>query len=601
MSMKLNWQNWRFSIFTKLLAMFFLVMVPVYALAMHMNDVGSGIVRNEISSSLQSQIHFYNNSLNKEIDRMIRLQREYVNDDGLVSLGVIAENLDYYERSSIMRQFQQKLNLMKSSGIYVTKASAYIPPIQRIVSTDELSDELPASVIDRLKRSRDRTGTSPLEYEDGRLFLREFYPSLPVSQQRDPIFVLETEVSVIQLQQFLQQISGFEQGGAAIVSSKWMIAGDTDQQVMKPIAQNVWEWVKSEQGNHNGIQTVRLNKQNYITAYEYAPETDTVLLVYVPEFEILGSLKKYKGFLMLMSLVTAILIVLVSLWVYQVIHKPLAKMVRAFRMVESGNLSISLYHRSRDEFSYMYKQFNEMTTKLRLLIYEVYEQKLQTQQAELNQLQSQINPHFLYNSLYLLYRMTKAQDYDNSLKFTKYLGDYFRYITKKTGDDVPLEQEWHHVRMYMEIQNIRFSNRLKVTISDLPEGLRSLMVPRLILQPLVENAYQHGLENTVTEGLLSVSIEADEKGMRIVTEDNGAGMSEEQFAAWRSRLASDKMNAEVSGIINVHRRLQLKFGADSGISLSPGSRGGLKVTMNIHFAEDKDKEEEHYAALNASR
>jgi two-component system sensor histidine kinase YesM len=577
--------------------MFFLVMIPVYALAIQMNDVGSSIVRSEISGSLRSQIHFYNNSLNKEIDRMIRLQREYVNDDGLLSLGVIAENLDYYQRSAIMRQFQQKLNLMKQSGIYVTKASAYIPPIQRIVSTDELSDELSANVVEQLKRSRDLPGTSPLEYENGRLFLREYYPSLPVSLQRDPVFVLETEVSVIQLQQFLQQISAFEQGGAALVSAEWMIAGDMSRPVMEPIARNVWESVKSGQGDMNGIQTIRLKEQNYITAYEFSPETDTVLLVYVPESEILGSLKKYKGFIMLMSMVTAILIVLVSLWVYQVIHKPLTKMVRAFRMVETGNLSIFLYHRSRDEFSYLYNQFNEMTTKLKSLIYEVYEQKLQTQQAELNQLQSQINPHFLYNSLYLLYRMTKAQDYDNSLRFTKYLGDYFRYITKQTGDDVSLEQEWHHVRMYMEIQNLRFSNRLKVTITDLPESLHSLMVPRLILQPLVENAYQHGLENTVTEGRLSVSLEVEGNVLRIVTEDNGTGMTEEQVAGWRSRLASDKMNAEVSGIINVHRRLQLKFGIESGITLSPGSQGGLKVVMSIHLS--KEDEEEPYAALDA--
>jgi two-component system sensor histidine kinase YesM len=567
--------------------MFFIVMLPVYALAIQMNDMGSQIVRNEISNSLLSQIRFYNNSLNKEIDRMIRLEREYVNDNDLLSLSVIAEGLSYYERTTMMKQFQTKLDLMKSTGIYVSKASVYIPPIQRIISTDELSESLSKETVDQLKNWREQPNNSPLYYHNESLFIREFFPSLPISPQRDPLFVLETEVSVFQLQQFLKQIVGFKQGGAAIVSTKWAISDSINQET-EPIAANAREWVKNKIGQRQGVETIKLDKQNYFIAFEYSPETDMALLVYVPESEVLGPLKKYKGFIFTTSVVTAVLIVLVSYWIYQVIHKPLTKMVRAFRKVESGHLSFSLFHKSRDEFSYLYEQFNGMTAKLKTLIYEVYEQKLQTQQAELNQLQSQINPHFLYNSLYLLYRMTKAQDYDNSLKFTKYLGDYFRYITKKTGDEVPLMQEWHHLCMYMEIQNIRFSNRVRVTIDDLPSTFHELMVPRLILQPLVENAYNYGLENTMSDGILTVTLETDVEELRIVIEDNGVGMSEDELMNWHKKLASNKVNAEVSGIINVHRRLQLKFGDESGISLSPRLGGGLKVTMKIQLRKGKE-------------
>jgi two-component system sensor histidine kinase YesM len=603
MAIKLNGRTWWFSIFTKLLAMFFIVVLPVYALALQMNDLGAKIVRDEVSNSLRSQLHFYSNSLNKEIDRMIRLQREYVNDNDLISLSVIAEGLSFYERSSLMKQFQQKLKLMKSSGIYVQKASAYIPPINRAISTEDLSENISVEVVEQLKLAREMPHNSPLYYVNGALFLREFYPSLPVSPLRDPLFVVETEVSVSQLEQFLQQIAG-SKGGAALVNENWMISSSQNQQEMAPIADKVRDWVKSKGIEAQGINSILLDKQTYITAYEYSPEMDTTLIVYVPEAEVLGPLNTYKSFIILMSIVTIVLIVIVSYWVYQVIHKPLSKMVRAFRNVESGNLSVSLYHKSRDEFSYLYVQFNEMTSKLKTLVYEVYEQKLQSQQAELNQLQSQINPHFLYNSLYLLYRMTKAEDYENSLKFTKYLGDYFRYITKKTGDDVRLEEEWHHVRMYMEIQNVRFSNRVEVTVDEMPESLKAIMVPRLILQPLVENAYNYGLEHTITGGRLSVTLEfidletKDHSELRIVIEDNGAGIPEAELAQWASRLASRKVNAEVSGIINVHRRLQLKFGESSGLTLSAGTHGGLKVVMNIQIEKGQ---EEPYAALNASR
>lgn len=595
--MKLNWQKWWFSIFTKLLAMFFIVVLPVYALAIQMNDLGAQIVRDEVSNSLLSQIHFYSNSLNKEIDRMVRLQREYVNDNDLTSLSVIAEGLTFYERTAQMKQFQQKLELMKSSGIYVKKASVYIPPIQRVISTDELSEALSPEMTNRLKVERELPHTSPLLYKEGRLLLREYYPSLPVSAQRDPLFVLETEVSVDELRHFLRQISG-SKGGAALLHTSWIIAGEQRQPELDPIAANVRSWVTNKGEGTQGIETITLNKQSYITAYEYLPDTDTTLMVYIQEADLLGPLNKYKSYIILMSIVTVVLIIFVSYWVYKVIHKPLTKMVRAFRKVESGNLSVSLHHKSRDEFSYLYHQFNVMTAKLNTLVYEVYEQKLQTQQAELNQLQSQINPHFLYNSLYLLYRMTKAEDYDNSLRFTKYLGDYFRYITKKTGDDVRLADEWHHVRMYMEIQNVRFSNRVQVSIDELPEALLSFQVPRLILQPLVENAYNYGLEHTITDGKLSVTLESRSEELRIIIEDNGAGMSETDLTNWRSRLSSKQVNAEVSGIMNVHRRLQLKFGEQSGITLSTGLQGGLQVVMNIQMT--KEQEGQH-AALDAGR
>lgn len=586
--MQLNWQNWWFSIFTKLLALFFIMILPVYAMAIHSNESGSHLVSNEISSSLQAQISFYHNSLNKEIDRMIQLQRQYVVDDDLLNLSVIGEGLPDYDRSLMMRQLQLKLNLIKSSGIYATVAKAYIPSLQRIISTDDLTTTLPSGQIEQLKKERELfTNGTPIYARDGKLFIREFYPTKAVTPERDPVFVLETEISVNELRNFLLQISSFKKSGSALVSDAWRISSDENNEAMTPIIERVQSQVAKQLVNGRWIENIRVNNQNYITAFEYASDSNTTLLVFVPESDILGPLQKYKKFILLMSIATIVLIVLVSYWIYQVIHKPLSKMVRAFRNMESGNLNLVLHHKSRDEFNYLYRQFNRMADRLRTLIYEVYEKQLQKQQAELNQLQSQIKPHFLYNSLYLLYRITKDEDYENSLRLTKYLGDYFRYITKVAGEDVPLSEEWHHVRVYMEIQNVRFSNRLKVSIAELPEDKHNLLVPRLILQPLVENAYNYGLEHTLVNGELTITVEAGEKVLRILIEDNGIGMTEEDIKLWNHRFTNPTGNIDVSGMMNVHRRLQLKFGDESGIQVRPRSGGGLCVILTIRI----DKEE----------
>src|SRR5690606_13977204 len=96
------------------------------------------------------------------------------------------------------------------------------------------------------------------------------------------------------------------------------------------------------------------------------------------------------------------------------------------------------------------------------LIHQVYEQQLRAQSSELKQLQSQINPHFLYNTYFILYRLAKLNDNESIARFSHYLGDYFQYITRNASEDIPLEMEFKHAMTYAEIENIRFNNRIQV-------------------------------------------------------------------------------------------------------------------------------------------
>jgi two-component system sensor histidine kinase YesM len=125
---------------------------------------------------------------------------------------------------------------------------------------------------------------------------------------------------------------------------------------------------------------------------------------------------------------------------YKFIHKPLLELVRAFHKVESGDLQVSINHDSDNEFGYLYKRFNDMVKNLNMLIDQVYNQKILMQRAELKQLQSQINPHFLYNSLFMINTMARIGD-DNLITFTKYLGEYFRFVTRNSSDNKPLQRK----------------------------------------------------------------------------------------------------------------------------------------------------------------
>jgi two-component system sensor histidine kinase YesM len=237
--------------------------------------------------------------------------------------------------------------------------------------------------------------------------------------------------------------------------------------------------------------------------------------------------------------------------------------------------------RSKDEFTDLIHHYNSMVERLKVLFHEVVEQKTRAQASELKQLQSQINPHFLYNTYFILYRLAKAGKIDHLLRFCQYLGDYFQYITRSGADQVPLENEIKHAKTYVEIQNIRFFNRIEVDFEALPEAWGSMIVPRLILQPVLENAYKHGLEKKRANCRIRIEFKREGSLLRIIVEDNGDNLTEEALSRLRQDLNLQNPQIEYTGLLNIHRRLQIMFGGSAGIEVERGQMGGLKVKINI--------------------
>lgn len=573
----------RISIFTKLVVAFLIVLMPVYGLSIQMNSWGASVVRNEVSRSFQAQLHFYMESLSREMDRVVRLQGTFAVDYDLSRLSLGESDLPSFEITSATKRFQEKLDLIKQSGLYVKSASVYIYPLHRIISTEELSKGMTEAEETELKAYSQDSSMSPISLVDHKLVIRYVYPVYQVQAGRSPIFMLETELSEEKIRGFLSNITNQYVGsGAALITNDWSIHVNKNENVVDQINQIVMDQKKDKVSQIAGVQRNIIDNTAYLTVYEYSDALNLTLVISVPEQEILGILQKYKIYMLIISGISILVILFFSYWIFKVFHKPLIQLLRAFRTVESGNLSVTIKYRSKDEFNDLFERFNLMTSKLRTLVYEVYEQGLRAKQAELKQLQSQINPHFLYNSLYLVYRLIKAEDSSNALILTRFIGDYFQYITHKSGDEVFLEQEWEHVKKYTNIQIFRFSNRVNLEFADLPEEVCKLIVPRLILQPLVENAFHHGMEHTLTGGMIRVTAIVENTCLQIGIADNGPGLTEQELAEWQRKFKFSEDVDNVSGIVNVHRRLQLKFGNHSGLTMSGnGEERGLCVTMII--------------------
>ena len=149
------------------------------------------------------------------------------------------------------------------------------------------------------------------------------------------------------------------------------------------------------------------------------------------------------------------------------VHKPLSKLTDAFDEVEHGNFQVQIVQTGNDDFAYLYHAFNNMALKLSHLIERDYNQKLLLQKAEMKQLQAQINPHFLYNSFFMLQRMIRFEPEEAS-QIANALASCFRYITKNSMDHVTLAEEYAHMKNYVYIQGLRFAGRIQIDLEELP-------------------------------------------------------------------------------------------------------------------------------------
>lgn len=208
--------------------------------------------------------------------------------------------------------------------------------------------------------------------------------------------------------------------------------------------------------------------------------------------------------------------------------------------------------------------------------------------AEFELLQAQINPHFLYNTLDAIVWSAESKDEDQVIRMTRSLSDFFRASLSKGKDDISIRDELVHVSSYLQIQQIRYQDILKYSIK-IDDKYMDCLIPKITLQPLVENAIYHGIKNRRGGGSIDISAFDSENGFTILIKDNGAGMDEKRLEKVRESLVNrSPEEAEIYGLYNVNERIQLDFGREYGISIQSEHNKGTSVYINLPFCPVED-------------
>lgn len=483
---------------------------------------------------------------------------------------------DYERREAILTE-QERLNSLKNSSLLVKTATLYLPKANLKISNDvveALSGE-DMSFIEKHYPSVNQI----MNVEDNKLFMVSTGTPYDKNLSMTEAFFY-VELNRDKIIDTLSTFNTIKNSGSFLFQQNQNILFESNEG--GSYGKNMMEYIRSDP-NHAEENSLTLNvdKQKFLTVIRKS-DYFGLFVQYNPEKEVLRDLQMYKWLVFIYIVVMLFLSVSISAFTERNIHKPLVKLLRAFSRVEHGNFNseLKLAAGKGNEFSYLYDGFNHMTLEIRNLIEEVYIQKNLTQRAELKQLQAQINPHFLYNSFFSLSQKIKRGDNAIAEEFAQHLGVFFRFLTKNNSDDVPLALEVEHARSYTSIQGSRFYDRIHIEFEELPERYNDLLVPRLILQPIIENAFEHGLENKEENGMLQITFAENGPYFEIHVADNG----EESSGLYPDQINSGLENreqCEVTGLLNIHKRLKIYYGERSGLEVRRSALGGVEVIIKL--------------------
>ncbi|NOU62592.1 HAMP domain-containing protein [Paenibacillus sp. LMG 31461] len=309
------------------------------------------------------------------------------------------------------------------------------------------------------------------------------------------------------------------------------------------------------------------------------------------EQEILKSNYQIRNFTYVIMLVSILLALSISIFVYSGISKPLFLLSSQMKQVSIGNLNAFVQHQRQDELGYVMNTFNTMVTTQKQLIEDGYEKELHLAKSQFRLLQSQINPHFLYNTLDCIYTVSEEHDVHEVSEMVMNLANFFRVSLGKGRETFTVEETLEHLMYYIRIQQIRLMDRFTVNVTVQPEA-RKVPLLRLLLQPLIENAIVHGLEKVAGKGSLTLTITLEQQCLHIVIQDTGIGLKEDALHALQEELEKigesqanmlvreeQSTSVQFFALKNVKSRLKLFYGEQADLRMESIAGEGTKVTV----------------------
>lgn len=567
----------RFSTFTKFNFILIGLLLPLLALSIYANQTSNHVVRGEILKSSESNMQLLTNQMDTMVNQLSTFALIMERDTAVRSY-INYEDIHFpYDKFLIVSNIQEKLKLNSASMSWENQISVYSPTAKEAISNtgNVVYDE---QFLEK-HLSTDWSYTTPdYRYGGDAYFLRYFVePHLnvnaPISSYR-----LLTEISFSN-RNIVKMLDTFKTNGSIHDPFLYkpgftpIMNSISDKASVADLLQYLDHQILTPSGNH----TVKMNGQKFLVTYQVSKTLGWYLVDFLPLNEILAPISRSTQIFIGSLAILIGLGITLSFLIYKNVQIPILKLVSSVRSIARGDFHAQITYQANNEFHFLITQFNAMSLQIKELIETVYESRIRLQEATLKHLQSQIDPHFLYNSLNFIQYSAKMGNEAAVISMTLNLGAYYRYATRLEKPMTSLTEEMNLIRNYLEIHKLRMHEMTYEL--HLPDQMGTLEVPRLILQPLVENAIIHGLSHRSQAGWIKVSGHVNDHFYRLTVEDNGGGLSMTEQEELMARVTNSRNQEDLCGLWNVAQRLHLHYGMESRIELEDSSQGGLKISL----------------------
>lgn len=363
-----------------------------------------------------------------------------------------------------------------------------------------------------------------------------------------------------------------------------MVIDDKGQNIYSPARHLIenfpLQWVtKGESGTF--FKQVNGNKTQFI--YRKSPFTNWITVGVFPTDEAVFEIREINFYVICFVFFVCLFGVTASYYLSNSMSRPIGQLMSFMRKAESGDLTVRYTDDRRDELGMLGRSFNKMLFQIKKLISLTEKQERQKREAELRSLQEHIKPHFLYNTLDTINWMARKQGAEDVADLVGSLSRLFRIGLSQGRDRIPLSEEIEHVHSYLKIQKARYKDKLNYML-DIDEQINNVTIPKLILQPIVENAIYHGVKERRGPGHILIEAKEWMGNIRIQVIDDGKGIPLERLAVLKQNLETPVIEAEDEKIVgygmrNTQARIKFTCGERYGLSIDSEEGKGTTVTI----------------------
>lgn len=381
-----------------------------------------------------------------------------------------------------------------------------------------------------------------------------------------------------------------------ILTSDLELISTRDEKDLAVYAQILYDKIKGDSGDDadekSGLFVSHLTQKN----------TGWKIAAYITLDELYKDANTLRRNIVFLCIIVIMVLIALTLFIAVDFVKPINKLVNGMKKVQAGEDNVQIQIDREDELGFLNRAFNEMSGEIHHLVNWVYREQLTRKEAELKALQAQINPHFLFNTLEAINWMAQLNNVPEISNTVSDLSDLMEASIGRDDRLISIKEEFTYADKYISLQKRRFGDRIEL-IKNVEPQVNNIKIPRLLVQPLIENAVYHGIERTRGQGVINLNAIRQDNNLLIEVIDNGAGMEREDLEQLNARLAMDsdtyfkalgsKKNRSI-GIENVNRRIKLFYGEAYGLVIDSELGKFTKAVVSIPCETNTESREGFY-------